>query len=357
MKLVEVRLGQCAQMFKYISMILLTVFLVGCVNKPLFAQLPMARDTHWLTSEAQDYHKTLQVQFQGTASGLLRVGDVGVLMDPFVSNPGIGKIIFLRKLQPDPALIKAAFPDVSMVKAIVVGHGHYDHLMDVPEVMKLTPDETKLFASTTSVNQVASQVDKERLVSVNDHIDRPYDPNLWFSVADGDVKIYPIRSEHSPHIFNYRVASGEIMEAMTKVPSDALDWKNGVNLNFVVQIKNHQLEKPYNIFIQSSASDAPIGIPSAELLKDIGQIDLAIICAANFDSVKGYPEVMLGEVKPKHVMVVHWDNFMQPRSLDEPNPLPGMNFEGLLERINQSDKNIKVTIPMPDAIVRYAERQ
>lgn len=336
-----------------VCVLFIVVAVAGCGTTEDNGQIPMVTNKQWLTSGDPGFKETLQVQFHGTASVLIRVGDTGILMDPFVSNPSIAQVVFLRKLQPDVEMIEQAFPDLSMVKAIAVGHGHYDHLMDVPEVMRRTGDEALLFASRTSVNQVAGEVAKERLVMVNDQLDLPYDPRLWFSVADGDVKIYPIRSEHSPHIFNYRVASGEIYKPMSTVPSDSLDWKQGVNLNFVIQIKNSNLEKPYKVFVQSSSSNAPIGIPPKELLDDIGGVDLAIICAANYDSVEGYPEVMLRAVKPKQLMVIHWDNFLQPRNTEQPNPLPGMDFVGLLERIKQADPALPVAIAIPDAVVKF----
>ena len=340
------------------QLILLSVIanLAGCSSDPDISQLPWVTETEWNKS---DVPKQLEIQFHGAASGVIRFGDEGIVMDPFVSNNPLIDVVSFAKLRPDPQLVNAAFPDLSFIKGVVVGHGHYDHLLDAPEIAKRLPESAKVYLSKTSFNQISSAIAKEKIKIVNDRLNKPYDESLWYELTDSNIRIYPVRSEHSPHILSYQLASGEIKHPLTDMPTNALDWKNGINVNFAVQFvganSSHGEGQSYSLYVQSSSSNAPIGLPPEGMLEALGNFDVLILCAANYDSVDNYPEALLEATKPNHVIIIHWDNFFQPRNFDEPNLIPGLDLADLLARIKAVDADIKVSIPMPDGIVKISK--
>ena len=76
----------------------------------------------------------VQVTFLGVGGVIVRWQGAAVLTAPLYSNPTVGEMA-LSEIHADPQLIDALLrQDVSDVKAILVGHSHYDHLMDVPYV-------------------------------------------------------------------------------------------------------------------------------------------------------------------------------------------------------------------------------
>ena len=97
------------------------------------------------------YETTLQVRFLGAAGFLLRRGKDAVLTAPLYSTPSIFRVLDERSpvIVPRPERIARFHPDVHDVQAILVGHAHYDHLMDVPYVWERTPGAT-IFGSLTT---------------------------------------------------------------------------------------------------------------------------------------------------------------------------------------------------------------
>lgn len=86
--------------------------------------------------------KKLLVQYLGSAGILLEHGTTRLLFSPFVSNPGVLDVLFLG-VETDHEFIEqwvdryALRNRLADVQAILVGHGHYDHLLDVPKFAEL----------------------------------------------------------------------------------------------------------------------------------------------------------------------------------------------------------------------------
>ena len=121
-----------------IFLVICLFFLSGCAT-------PIARLKNSVASgKAEDSIKIpcckedIEITYLG-ASGFLieRDGDdFAVLTAPFFSNPKITSI--LGPIYPNKKEIDRGLENTSLdnVKVILVGHAHYDHLMDVPYVVK-----------------------------------------------------------------------------------------------------------------------------------------------------------------------------------------------------------------------------
>lgn len=340
---------------------LFSLFLTACAGQKEFAHLPMVYN-HTNKSTVLDSNNEVELQFQfhGTASGLITLGDESLLMDPFVSNPSLFSAIF-KKLSPDTIRIEKTYSGLSNVKGIIVGHGHYDHLMDVPEVIKLFTPPVPVYGNQTVMNQISSVKincpdDRECKVAVNDVLDCPYDKKNWYDVPDSHIKIYPVQSKHAPQLGSMLLAEGGTDEL--ELPTRALQWKEGVNVNYSVRMHHPSLERPYLIYVQTSSSQSALdGLPPQEMLADIGNFDLVILSAASHENADShekevnYPGELLKRTKPKSVIIIHWDNFFEPPSNVTPNPMSFLNIDKLIEKIMAVDKTINVSIPMPGSTV------
>src|SRR5262245_56810785 len=79
----------------------------------------------------------LEVRFLGVGGFWLKTGDQPTLTAPLYTRPSMLKVS-LGSIASDPSLVKAGLPAGALdnLRGIVSGHAHYDHLLDVPELLR-----------------------------------------------------------------------------------------------------------------------------------------------------------------------------------------------------------------------------
>ncbi|OUS00242.1 hypothetical protein A9Q81_10755 [Gammaproteobacteria bacterium 42_54_T18] len=294
-------------------------------------------------------HNQLYVQFTGAGGVYLATQHVALMADPFFSNPRLGDLILLNDLQPDEAVIEQWLPPTENVAGVIVGHGHYDHLMDVPVILPRLPAAAKVFASKTSNHMLAASIPEARRVDLNSSMASATQRGEWVQV-NSSLRILPIESEHSPHFAGIVVANAVLAEDSSSLLGDALDWQSGTTLSYVIDFlasgdaKDGSVEKnevenvsvKYRVFFQSSSSGYPIGAPPKWLSDDGVPIDLAILCMANFDSVDNYPGGILNQLKPKNILLTHWESFWEPYIPNNATALPGLDIAKFIAQVKLS---------------------
>jgi hypothetical protein len=100
----------------------------------------------------------ITVQYLGVGGWLFRFGGDALLTAPFFSNPSLLDV-GVGGIAPDTATIDRFLPPVGDVSALLMGHGHYDHLMDVPYILRRHAPEAQLFGSATATNLVAGDLE------------------------------------------------------------------------------------------------------------------------------------------------------------------------------------------------------
>ena len=81
--------------------------------------------------------RPIELVYLGVAGWQIRGDGKTVLVDPYLSRPADPD----APLVPDVAAIAAHTP--ARAELVVVGHSHYDHLLDAPEVAKRTGASSK----------------------------------------------------------------------------------------------------------------------------------------------------------------------------------------------------------------------
>ena len=286
---------------------------------------------------AQPASPPLKVQFLGAGGIYLHYRDQSLLGDPFFSNPPISDWLLLRDLKSRPDVIDAHLPPLDQVQGILVGHGHFDHAMDVPYIAQKLPASVKVYGSDSTRNLLAGELAVERLVGLDSKMAQQQAGGEWVYL-NPHLRVLPIYSEHAPHFGETLLASGNVPQPLQRRAGDALDWKAGVNLNYVIDFlqpgsNGTTTTVAYRLFYQSSSSSAPIGFPPRWLLQDGVPFDLALMCAANYNHVQDYPQGLLAYIKPREVLLIHWEQFWDDYSTETAKPLPGMDFAELEQRI------------------------
>ncbi len=277
------------------------------------------------------------VKFTGTGGVYLHTRDVGVMGDPFYTNPSMGQVILLRALKPNQAIIDKYLPPTDKIAAILVGHGHYDHLLDAPYILTQLPRQAKLVGSKTVNHLLKPLVNATRLLSTDDFRVSGLLPGRWIQIHPL-VRVLAIESEHPPLIVGYYPANGQLKFGLAKQPRHALQWQSGKTLNYVIDFLSHPTlsgnepsEVMFRVFYQSSASASEVGFPPNWLMEEKRGFDLAILSMGNFQRVKNYPTGILRKIKPKQVLLIHWERFWRPYEPGKGMPLPGLDIEKFLQ--------------------------
>ncbi len=291
-----------------------------------------------------------QFVFRFTGAGGFYLGDAGsaILVDPFLSNPGLWPVLSLQKLKTDTAMVDRYLPITEQINAVLVGHAHYDHALDIPYVFSKLSPNARLYGSETLTNMLASQLPGARRINVEPHMARDASGGEWLTVTPS-LRVLPIASEHSPHVGRFIVANGKLHEAMQQLPADSLDWIAGTTLSYLVDFLDAGGRVAYRAFVQTSSANPPKGLPPKAILDDGYPVNVAVICAANFTNVKNYPETLLGSLQPRQVVIVHWEKFWEPWTLNQATALPGLDLDAFVARIRAAAPQADIKLPQRGA--------
>ena len=95
----------------------------------------------------------LRLRYLGAGGWIIEHGSDVVLTGPLFTNPSFVRT-GLWTIASDEAEVDRYMSrfDVSSVRAILVGHAHYDHLMDVPRVATTHAPDARIVGSRTVQN-------------------------------------------------------------------------------------------------------------------------------------------------------------------------------------------------------------
>jgi hypothetical protein len=177
----------------------------------------------------------------------------------------------------------------------------------------------------------------------------------------GDVRVMPFRSVHSPHFEGYTFYQGRRDRALTERPRTALDWLDGETVSYLVDfLEGGQVV--FRMFYQDAVAAEPYGLVTDSLLRTASgggrAVDLAVLVPSTFAGVPWHPEATIDNLRPRHVMLGHWEDFFQPPT-EEPKPLflnDWSQFIGRLERVLDAVADPPVGWHMPVAGTRFLIR-
>ena len=274
----------------------------------------------------------IQLQYLGVGGWLLRVGESALLTAPFFSNPGLLTVALGRPIRTDTVAVDRFLPPVDDVEVVLVGHAHYDHLMDVPYLLRSKAPRARVYGSRTAVNTLLADpgLDPERLVSVEDAAGDPATPGEWIYAPDGRIRFMALRSEHAPHFMGIHLYEGQRDAPPERLPERPGEWLEGTPLAFLIDVLTPSGEVAYRIHYQDAASEPPAGFPPHP--GDGVPVDLAILCPPGSEEVTAYPEGILERLRPRAVLLGHWEDFFQQRS--EPlRGVPGTDLDEFVLRV------------------------
>lgn len=349
---------------KGVLLVLLSLLASGCAgslgNIPPNVWLP---PTSSLKSSAPP---SVQITYLGAGGYLMRNDNTSLLTAPFFSNPGFLNLIF-GKIRPDSAQIDRFLsplkPELTKIQTILLGHSHYDHLMDIPYIISRYTPNASIYGNQTMRHILAPAVPREQSIAVNNHAAGPGRTGQWIVPKDEDLRFLPIISEHAPHFLGIKLFSGFYDNDLNELPVRASQWKEGETLAYLIDFMEPERKTvSFRIYYQDAASTPPKGLPpDFTEAADQKRIDAAILCVAGFNQVKNYPEGAIKGLKPRYVILGHWENFFKPipEDISKLGVVPGTNLQAFIRRLKKClPDDTRFILPRPgDTITVPMERR
>lgn len=291
-----------------------------------------------------------KVQFLGVGGYLINWRGEGLLIAPLFSHPSL--------LGFPPFTVEANKPEIDQrmpaagdVTMLLIGHGHYDHLLDVPWIMQKHAPLAIAYGSRTVGHILRAEIPPCRIVDAEAEMAKVQatgeaaKSGTWFYSAKRNFRAMPIQSMHAPHVAGITLADGGYDQDLAELPSAVWNWKQGQVLAWLVDLLDDQRRPVYRIHYLDSASSPPYGMPPVR--KNDKRVDVQILAVSSWRNVHNYPVVLLKTIRPRLVVLGHWENFIGT----DPSHAEPMPLQGVEEMVELTLKNVppgtSVKMPLP----------
>lgn len=247
--------------------------------------------------------------------------------------------------------VPMAGPDrLARVRAVLVGHGHYDHLMDLPALAPLLPNAT-VYGSRTVANLLAPTTLSVVAVDSLAGTDRTH-PGHSFSVGKG-MRAHAVAWEHAPNIGTLTIADDQLHAPVARLPRSVHGWKQGEVLAYVIDLESEPDSVDVRLFIHDAAAGPDVVRRAVGVLGTLppARHTIVVIAAANYDQAQAYPDILLAHLAPDHVILGHWEDFFRS---PEKSPRIVRGIRGAeLVRVVERFQGSRWTALSPGATLRF----
>ncbi|MCK4964336.1 MAG: MBL fold metallo-hydrolase [Dehalococcoidia bacterium] len=242
-----------------------------------------------------------------------------ILIDPYHSRLGKLKVFFGR-LTPDIRAIEGYSEKLpGNLSAIIVGHTHFDHALDIPEFSKHL--DGPLVGSLSLENLMARHGMPSRVTVCegSKRIDLP-----------GNAALTMIPSMHGLAVFGITL-SGDI-DPSGQCPLRFSQYRHGA-------VYMPKLEMGGKTFMHAGSANF--------IESELGghHCDVLFMCVSGWKKNPAYTTSFLEILKPKIIVPIHFDDFTAPlRPGLKPPTMPFVDLDGFLKSLRQSAPDIEIRV-------------
>ncbi len=267
---------------------------------------------------------SLTYRWLGVAGLEFALDGYTLLVDPFFTRPSKPAVLSNARVYSNTQLVQRY---ITGGDAVLVTHPHYDHLLDVPAVLRQTGAEA--YGSANACTLLALM----RIPPRQAHAIQPGDR---LELGPFQVQVYPARHTRIPL---RRLFNGPLPPRLRRK-----------SVRLPLRLSDYRMDACYSFRIQAAGRTLLVGnhpIPA----------DVLFIAPYNPGS---YLQAVLHAVQPEQVVPIHWDDFT--RRLSRPlRPMLLTPAQGLrprfppLRRLNLAGFTAEVQALVPNARVEIPE--
>lgn len=243
--------------------------------------------------------QTLRATFIGVTTILFDDGVESLLIDGFFSRPSLLSLL-IWNVRPDERKVIQCMERAGIdqrLKAVLVAHTHYDHVLDAPIVCQQTGAKLVGSESTRMIGKGHGLPDEQIEVVEEGNV-------LTF----GSFKVTIVEGIHSPGDFS----PGDITEPL-QAPYVMKNLKTGKCYSYLIEHGENR------IFVHPSANFVPGKLDTfnaSTLFLGVG-----VLGKQSEEFRKDYWTHVVEAIGPARIIPIHWDNFW--RSIDlRLSPMP-----------------------------------
>ena len=249
----------------------------------------------------------------GTAGFEVRAAGQRLLLDPFLSRPGVWKTL-LGRMAPDA---EAVLRHVERADHVFAGHSHHDHALDIGAIARQTG--ARVYGSESALHIARSTGAEE---------------GQLVHLAAGDVvqagafRAQVLRSVHGKVQFGRVPFPGRM--GKPPPPWKLPQFRVGASFGLLFEVAGLR-------FMHYGSADflesAVHGL----------QCDVLLLCVVGRQGSPGFVPRILKALRPKVVLPCHWDDFMAPFAAG-PRELRRVNLEAFLREVQDAGTGTEVAI-------------
>ena len=251
----------------------------------------------------------LRITYYSVGCFLVEWQGEAFLTDPFWSHPSFCQVA-IGKTIPIADRVDPYIKDIQHAQAVLVGHSHYDHTLDLPYILPNLQPTAKVLGSQTLKHTFAAQLPQDQFVVCNPHVASIDHPGTFLYSHNKKMRILPIESSHPAQVGWIHLFRDRLKKDRKTPPSRSWHYQEGITLAFLIDFfdENQLLHK--RVYVQTSSRGFPSGAFPKEIL-DAHPVDVALI---GMDSANtkyyGQPSI-IDFLNAEHVVFCHWEDFFR----------------------------------------------
>lgn len=271
----------------------------------------------------------LEVRWLGCAGLELNINNRVVLIDPYLSRPDLLQIIFGR-LRPSPGIIRAYTEKLTgEVSAVICGHTHFDHALDIPEIARTLGCRVIGSKSLKTLLDISGVSCRTLVCSGNESI----------PLEEG-IRVQMIPSGHGRVLLGRVPSPGEI-DPSWKAPLRASQYRLGTMFMPKIETGDVTLVHAGSAsFVESEIGDH--------------RCDVLFMCVPGWKRIPEYTTRLVGILDPEVVIPFHFDDFTRPLSRSgDIRPIPFIDLKGFVERVHRYSPGAVILTPRTNEVMRF----